>query len=162
MSLTVTGLDEFQQAFQRLFKEALSPEHVLESIGSEAALLVQEGFDNSRDPYGQAWEPVKRGGNPLYETGDNMRSSIKYEVGTNAVDVGLTFPYAGVHQDGATIRAKNADYLVFRVGEQWVKKKEVTIPQRKILPDQGLSSDWSERLRLSGGSALIQFMLHDT
>ena len=53
-------------------------------------------------------------------------SRIKAEIGTNV-------KYAPVHEFGTTIRAKNAKYLRFKIGDQWVSKKEVKIPARPFL-----------------------------
>jgi hypothetical protein len=70
--------------------------------------------------------------------------------------VGNATPYAFVHQGGMTIKAKNirairgfrgrtyqAAKLQFKVGGQWVLVDEVTIPQRRMVPDDGdLPAAW--------------------
>lgn len=38
--------------------------------------------------------------------------------------------YAAIQEYGATIRARRAPYLVFQVGGQWVRVRQVTIPPR--------------------------------
>jgi len=48
------------------------------------------------------------------------------KVGTNVV-------YAPVHEFGATIRAKRAKYLRFKVQGRFVSVKEVTIPKRPFM-----------------------------
>jgi phage gpG-like protein len=52
--------------------------------------------------------------------------SVTSQIGTNV-------EYAGVHEHGATIKAKNKPYLRFNVGGRWVQKKSVTIPARRWL-----------------------------
>lgn len=56
-----------------------------------------------------------------------LGGSLRGELGTNV-------RYAAVHQFGATIKAKHAPWLTFRVGEQWARKKQVTIPARPYMP----------------------------
>jgi len=41
--------------------------------------------------------------------------------------------YAGIHEFGGTIRAKRSKYLKFKIGNQWISKKEVKIPARPFL-----------------------------
>lgn len=125
-------------------------------LGDESLRLVQDGFERGRSPHGQKWRrPRGRpGGRPLLDTG-RLRASITtrtrgrmgFEIGTNAI-------YGAVHQYGATIRPKRAKYLAFRTGgvrggktqrrggklgkgESWVFAKQVTIPARPYLPDEG-------------------------
>lgn len=42
-------------------------------------------------------------------------------------------PYARIHEQGGIIRARNAPFLVFRVGGRWIKTKQVRIPARPYL-----------------------------
>jgi hypothetical protein len=44
--------------------------------------------------------------------------------------IGAEAPYAGVHEYGAVIKAKNAPFLVFKVRGKTIRTKEVTIPAR--------------------------------
>lgn len=53
-------------------------------------------------------------------------SAILGKVGTNLV-------YAPVHEFGATIRAKRAKYLRFKIDGHWVMKTQVTIPARPYM-----------------------------
>lgn len=47
--------------------------------------------------------------------------------------IGTNLKYARIHEYGGTIRAINAPYLKFKIGNQWVQKKEVHIPARPFL-----------------------------
>lgn len=42
-------------------------------------------------------------------------------------------PYAWIHENGAVIQAKKAEYLRFRVAGRWVSKKRVEIPARPFM-----------------------------
>jgi hypothetical protein len=53
-----------------------------------------------------------------------------------AVTLGSTAWYLEVHQKGKLIRARRVPYLVFRIGNRWIRKKQVRIPKRlRILED---------------------------
>ncbi len=58
---------------------------------------------------------------------------IKREGNTIVGYYGSKVPYAAIHEYGGTIKAKNAPYLVFKLGPFWYKKKQVTIPARPYL-----------------------------
>lgn len=89
------------------------------------------------DPAGVAWPESLRvkehGGKTLHDSGRLMRS-ITHEPEARQVRVGSNLIYAGVHQAGATIRAKTAGGLHFTLanGEQ-VTVGQVTIPARPYL-----------------------------
>lgn len=69
-----------------------------------------------------------------------LRDSIKAEV--QAHSGGVTFrlragnervPYARIHEYGGVIHATNAEYLTFRIADQWISVPSVTIPARPYL-----------------------------
>lgn len=115
----------------------------LRSIGRSWLADVQLGFRSSRDPYGNAWQPVKRGGKPLLRS-SILRNSYSFKVAADELTLGTNIQYAPTHQFGATIGAKKHPYLRFKVGDRWASKKSVTIPARKMLPDQGLPETWQD------------------
>lgn len=115
----------------------------LRSIGRSWLTNIQSGFRSGSDPYGNQWAPVRRGGQPLRLTGI-LRDSFSFDVDGDGLRVGTNIQYAPLHQFGGEIRAKNHPYLRFKVGERWVSKKSVTIPARKMLPDQGLPETWQD------------------
>lgn len=88
-------------------------------------------------PDGVAWPQSLRakedGGPTLHDTGLLMES-INSESAPDHVKVGSNLIYAGVHQSGATITAKNGKGLSFTLanGEQ-VVVGSVTIPARPYL-----------------------------
>jgi len=74
-----------------------------------------------------------RGGKTLVDR-STLRGSISTKSGDNYAAAGTSVKYAAVHQFGATIRAKTARGLRFRIGQQWVTKRSVVIPPRPFLP----------------------------
>ena len=91
---------------------------------------VMQNFDAGGRP---AWAGLKyRTGKPLSDTG-SLRGSISEEYDNNHAVVGTNDVRAKIHQFGGTIKARNHPYLTFKVGDVWVRKKEVTIPARPFL-----------------------------
>lgn len=103
---------------------------------------IERIADTNTSADGVAWPKSLRaeldGGKTLLHSGRLMRS-ITSEAGARQVVVGSNLIYAGVHQTGATIRAKTAEGLAFTLanGEQ-VVVGQVTIPARPYL---GISRD---------------------
>jgi phage gpG-like protein len=58
--------------------------------------------------------------------------------------VGSDAPYAGVHEYGAVISAKNAPFLVFKVLGKTIRTKQVTIPARAPFTTEMESAETSE------------------
>ena len=54
------------------------------------------------------------------------RNNLTFFIGTNV-------KYARIHEFGGVIRAKNAPYLAFKIGEKFIRKKQVVIPARPFL-----------------------------
>jgi phage gpG-like protein len=54
--------------------------------------------------------------------------------GALGVEFGTNVLYAKIQHFGGVIKAKHAEWLVFRIGDRWVKKKQVTIPARPYMP----------------------------
>ena len=60
-------------------------------------------------------------------------NSIHYQISGNLLLVGSNLIYAATHQFGATIKAKNAKSLSWKVGDQSIFVKQVVIPAREYL-----------------------------
>lgn len=158
--------DEITAAINQLLaaSDDLSP--VMESIGSVLVNRIRAGFDAGTDPYGTPWLPLKiRAGQPLRDT-DRLRNSIQHAVpAPNVVEVGTNVAYAPVHQFGAQVPAhggpapalpgnvsidgyvaSGAPLLVFSVGGQTFRAKQVTIPARPMFPteEDGLPQQWAD------------------
>jgi phage virion morphogenesis protein len=128
-----------RQALAALERLAAVKFKIMAPIGIALVQTAQERFREERDAFGQPWAAlspayaaVKKGPGILRKSGLLMRS-ITFRAGAAAVAVGSNRVYAAVHQFGATIRAKNAPALVFKLGRRVVRVKSVTIPQRPYL-----------------------------
>lgn len=57
-------------------------------------------------------------------------------------------PYARIHEFGGTIRAKNKPYLTFKIGNRWIRKKQVVIPARPYMGPaiEGVQERYQEHL----------------
>ncbi|MFC5423710.1 phage virion morphogenesis protein [Bosea eneae] len=139
--------DPARAAFGRLERVVADPTPITRAIGTGLVTSTQDRFDDEVAPDGSAWSPLnplyasgKRGPGILRESGmrGGLQGSITYRAGRADVQVGSNKIYAGVHQGGAVITAKNGPFLVFSMGGKTVKTPSVTIPAR---PFVGISSD---------------------
>lgn len=128
-----------QGVFARLVAMGDDLTPVMTSVGAQLRQHVDERFEDERGPGGtpwpKSWRARTRGGQTLTDTA-RLRQSITFNAGRNQVEIGTNVAYAPVHQFGATIRAKTAKGLVFRIGggpQGWRRVKQVTIPARPFL-----------------------------
>jgi phage gpG-like protein len=68
----------------------------------------------------------------------NLRAGIDYDMDkrgmASVARVGASAKYAGIHEFGGTIKARNAEYLTFKTRDGgWVRVKEVTMPARPYI-----------------------------
>lgn len=131
---------------------------LMQDIGLFLESDTLDRFDTETAPDGSAWQPSLRakteGGKTLSDT-SQLRSSITSEAGNREVAVGTNKIYAGVHQDGATIRAKSAAGLRFQLpgGLGFRRVMQVELPRRQFLglsPEAEveiplLAQDWARR-----------------
>lgn len=79
----------------------------------------------------------KLSGQVLGTRSNVLRSSINSKVQQykNSVvgTVGTNVKYAAIHEYGGVINAKNAPYLKFKIGNKWISKKSITMPERSFL-----------------------------
>jgi phage virion morphogenesis protein len=124
----------FDKAIDKAVK-ALAHEkrELMENVGEVLVGSVKKRFAQGKDPEGNQWKPVRRGGSPLVDTG-SLRDSIEYAVAGGTVLVGSNKPQALIHQKGGTIKPKKGKYLKFKgLDGKDVFVKEVTIPARPYL-----------------------------
>ena len=150
-TLTITaGLEspQVQAAFRHWQQLGRDGTPLMSAIGVGLVANVHDRFDAETDPDGNRWPAVKepwasfkKGPGILRESGmrGGLMGSITSDAGRDEVSVGSNRVYAGVHQFGAVIRAKNAPFLVFRTagGAVFGRARQVTIPARPYL---GVSS----------------------
>lgn len=147
-------------------------------VAASLKLLADE-FASGTDPYGRGWKPTtSRDGQTLRDTGrllnsfgsDGSTTSTRFGIGT-------ALKYAGVHQYGATIVAKTARGLLFKlpfatrvfsargaklkraqVLSNWVTVQKVTIPQRQMMPEGDLGPTWTKEFTDEADAALLAVM----
>lgn len=95
-------------------------------------------------PDGEAWPPNLEGTPILYRTGKHLEGQITSSASGSSGEWGCAWEFAHVHQYGATIAPKNADFLAFSIGGKRVHAKKVTIPPR---PFVGVSADNARELK---------------
>jgi phage gpG-like protein len=88
-------------------------------------------------PDGTPWQPNRAGTSTLYREG-HLARSVDYVISGAGVLVGSGLIYARPHQEGATIKPKDAKVLRFMVGDAVVFARAVKIPAREWL---GLSEE---------------------
>ncbi len=150
--ITSEGALAIERKLAGLVKAFGNLEPLMEGFGLYLESATIDRFENERGPDGQRWKPSLRarqqGGKTLTDRAQ-LRSSITSQAGPESVEVGTNKIYGGIHQFGGTIRAKNGEYLTFRLpGGLGVRRvKSVTMPARPFL---GLSSeDENELLALT-------------
>ena len=132
------GARRVSRALNTLARRGADYSRVLEDIGSYLETSTRLRFEAQAGPGGQRWKPTWRGGQILTLSA-RLLGSITYQVeGKDSVRVGSNVIYAGVHQFGATIKAKAAAFLQFRTAAGWVRARQVEIPARPFL---GVDSD---------------------
>jgi len=135
LTVRITGFDSVETMLARL--NPLDSGTLLEGLARLIQQQTRRRIEEEKTaPDGGAWEANKAGTSTLYKSGTLSRS-IDYAVQGESVIVGSGLIYAGVHQDGATIRPKSARRLVFRLGNALIFAMQVTIRARPFL---GVSS----------------------
>lgn len=102
-------------------------------------------------PDGSSWPANLSGTSTLFATGRNLRDSIASEASQDQAVWGASWEFAHVHQNGATIVAKDAKALRFRVPgrNSYAVKKSVTIPARRFVGVSDANED--EIIRVTEG-----------
>jgi phage gpG-like protein len=111
-----------------------------QTLGEALRESTQGRFQNEEDPEGNKWQASIRaeneGGKTLSKTAD-LKNSISSQANATGFAVGTNKIYANTMQEGGewTIRATTSKGLVFKIGERWIRKKEVkiTMPKRKYI-----------------------------
>lgn len=117
---------------------------------------TRERFKTEKSPEGKPWKKSIRasqeGGTTLTDSAA-LKNSIKSSADNSGFAVGTNKIYARTHQFGEkgrkiTIKAKTSKGLVFKIGDSWIRKKQVSvnikIPARPFL---GISEDDMEEIK---------------
>ncbi len=120
---------------------------LMDRIGMAMETTTEERFEQEQAPDGSKWTPSLRakedGGKTLTLTG-RLSNSITHLARADSVEVGTNLIYAGVHQFGATIRAKTDRGLAFKLpGIGFVRPMSVVIGARPFI---GIGGDDEETI----------------
>lgn len=119
--------------------DGIDTEPLMSDIGARLEFSTRERIISTKtSPDGVAWAPNAEGTSILMRTGQHLLGSIAWTASATETEVGASWEFAHVHQDGAVINAKNAKFLSFVIGGQRVSKKSVTIRAR---PFVGISAE---------------------
>lgn len=155
MVRVVLTLDDFgaASAFARAAQQAEDLTDLMDQVG---AVLVQGARDRIGDsnesPEGVPWPKSLRsqlGGGPTLLDSGALQRNLTHRAEPRRVLVGSNLIYAGVHQTGARIEAKNAPALGFLLANgTFVTVGAVTIPARPYL---GVSEAERETIEVRAG-----------
>lgn len=154
LEIGVNELGVAQVKLERLARRAADTHPLMDAIGAELVASTKQRFEDERAPEGQRWKPSLRarhdGGQTLTES-RQLRDSITHEATRDTAWVGTNVIYAGVHQFGATIKAKSGyngnGHLRFSIpGLGFRSPLEVVIPARPFLGVDQADRDLIEEL----------------
>lgn len=118
---------------------AADTEPLMTNIGAALESSTRERIEETKtSPDGHHWAPNRAGTSTLFATGRHLRDSVAFVASSAMAEVGASWEFAHVHQDGATIVASKAKKLSFMVGNRRIMTDRVTIPPR---PFVGMSAD---------------------
>lgn len=132
---------QVQAWFDRLLGRSQNLGPLMARFGEVLLENTQDRFLEGRDPDGNPWAPVKRGGRPLLDTG-TMRDQIAPVSGADFVELRATARQAAFHQFGTkpfTIRPKGKKALAWPGGPG--PRKSVNHPGLVARPFMGLSDE---------------------
>ena len=89
---------------KRFTANELTPPSVLNAIGKSAVSEVKKNFEAQGRP---KWQPSKRGGKTLQDTG-RLRDSVKHKIESGRVFLTSNLSYARIHNYGGIIRTRYA------------------------------------------------------
>lgn len=115
------------------------------ALGQGVRTSTLQRFKEQKTPDEKKWKKsfrASREGGVTLTKSAALKNSIRVSAGMDGFAVGTNKIYARTHQYGEksrkiVIRAKTSKGLVFRIGDQWIRKKQVTvnvsIPARPFL-----------------------------
>lgn len=111
----------------------ISTRPLMNSISKKMRKTVYDRFRNSTAPDGSQWAGIThRTGKPLWITGKLARS-LKREYSKDRAIITTNDIRARLHNYGGIIKAKNKPYLHFKIGNKWIKVKQVKIKARPFI-----------------------------
>lgn len=100
-----SGFDSLRKKIADVSKAGFRSD-LAQVLGAVSVKLVMDEFRQSRDPYGNEWDPLKgRSGKPLLDTG-RMRASVNFQASESGFRINIPVAYAVYHQYGTRPHAK--------------------------------------------------------
>lgn len=151
----IEGLASLGEAQRRMIALGLRPRPIWEAIGTYGENSTRLRFKRQAGPEGKRWVPSIRartaGGQTLVQKARLLRS-LSHNSDDRGTSWGTNVIYAGVHQEGAVIKAKGGGALRFRLATgAFVTVKQVTIPAR---PFVGVNDQDGREIELLAGEAV--------
>lgn len=139
-SSIVVDINDLELAADKIAAlESVDPSDLMTNIGAIGESQTRRRIaDEKTAPDGTPWPPNKTGTSILFRTGEHLLGSVAFVPSADEVEWGASWEWAHVHQDGMTIKPKDAKRLAFVIGNQQIFARQVTIPPR---PFVGLSDD---------------------
>jgi phage virion morphogenesis protein len=144
---------EVKAALRELARLGRDPSPPLKALGPLLVASTRDRITREVSPDGTPFEPLnlayasveKKGPGILRERAmrGGLFASLASEQAGKSLRIGTNKIYAAVHQFGATIEARQAPALVFRLGGRLVKTQSVEIPARPYL---GISEEDREEI----------------
>lgn len=147
LTLDASGLDGALKVLEPLLE--FEGSELMSIIGAMGESQTRRRIESEKtSPDGAAWPPNLKGTSILVETGQHLLYSIAWQSSASEAEWGSSWEFAHVHQDGMTIKPKNAKHLAVPAAAFGASggvrfAKQVTIPAR---PFVGLSSDNAEEI----------------
>ncbi len=136
VSVRLEGGASINALLSGLVLDAEKRTDLLGELGDTVLTQTALRFVDGVGPDGDAW-PVSiraatQGGQTLLDK-RRLSASITKEVSPGTVEVGTNVDYALPNQFGATINARAGEFLTFKIGDRWSRKRQVVIPPRPFL-----------------------------
>lgn len=130
IEIELTSTENVVEVLRKLNKGIKRRKPLMRAIAGTMESAVLQNFESGGRP---PWQGLKyRQGTPLVDT-ENLMASIDSTHDNDNAMVGTNVVYAAIHQFGGVIKPKEGKYLTFKIGDKWVKTKEVNIPARPFL-----------------------------
>jgi phage gpG-like protein len=156
LGLTITRND-ISPALSRLAATAKNPLPVFRAMGTTFKSITEGTFNTVGAGYRPLPWAAKKDGTPSnLQHSTTMAKSFHLEVSSQHARLSNPAIYAAIHQFGGVIRGN--PLLKFRVGEQWISVRQVTMPARPFFPvlDGKLTPAAAEKIGRAGERAIAR------
>lgn len=133
IEIDVSGFDGVFQTLRPIFD--FQPQELMSTLGALGEFQTKTRISEEKtSPEGEAWAPNRKGTPILVETGQHLLYSVAFTSSADEAEWGAAWEFAHVHQFGATILPKDAEFLAVPNPAGGIfRAKEVTIPARPFV-----------------------------